>query len=89
MAPPASYSRRRRRSSLLVWLQFVVMICIIFGQLSCDAARINDQVFKVEPKPAGLSGHFLDYLPKRIPIPYSGPSRKHNDIGLQSWRSSP
>ncbi|RAL39893.1 hypothetical protein DM860_013094 [Cuscuta australis] len=36
------------------------------------------------------SGHFADqYLPrKRFPVPVSGPSRKHNDIGLQSWTSS-
>ena len=32
-------------------------------------------------------GHFSGFLPKRMPIPYSTPSRKHNDIGLRSWRS--
>ncbi|KHN29158.1 Protein IDA-LIKE 4 [Glycine soja] len=43
-------------------------------------------VFKFKPK-SQHHGHFSGFLPKRMPIPYSTPSRKHNDIGLRSWRS--
>ncbi|KAL0728368.1 hypothetical protein Bca4012_024461 [Brassica carinata] len=37
------------------------------------------------------SVHFWGFLPHYFPVPASGPSRKHNDIGLStiSTRSSP
>ncbi|XP_010422939.1 PREDICTED: protein IDA-LIKE 3-like [Camelina sativa] len=38
------------------------------------------------------SGQFLGSLPRQFPVPASGPSRKHNEIGLSSTtttRSSP
>ncbi|KAB1210294.1 Protein IDA-LIKE 2 [Morella rubra] len=62
----------------LIWLLFFIL-----GH--CHGARTTN-VFKLEPK-SQYSGHFLGFLPRRIPIPVSGPSRKHNDIGLKSWRS--
>ncbi|KFK25267.1 hypothetical protein AALP_AA8G089900 [Arabis alpina] len=36
------------------------------------------------------SVQFLGFLPRQFPVPASGPSRKHNSIGLtSSTRSSP
>ncbi|CAN8258857.1 unnamed protein product [Cochlearia groenlandica] len=31
--------------------------------------------------------HFLGFFPRHLPIPVSGPSRKHNDIGIQAFLS--
>nr|AFK45340.1 unknown [Medicago truncatula] len=70
---------RKLQTSLLLLLLF---LCI-FGH--CDGSRATN-VFKVKPK-YEHKGHFFGFLPGRIPIPYSSPSRKHNDIGLQSLRS--
>lgn len=71
---------RRKLKSLL--LSLILFLCI-FGH--CHGSRTTN-VFKVKPKYEN-KGHFFGYLPRRIPIPFSSPSRKHNDIGLQSWRS--
>ncbi|XP_021899937.1 protein IDA-LIKE 2 [Carica papaya] len=76
-----------RRPLLLPLLLFILLI-FIFLLGHCHGSRtLNTSVFKV--KPAHNTGHFLGFLPRHFPIPTSGPSRKHNDIGLQSWRSSP
>ncbi|CAN7141471.1 unnamed protein product [Brassica rapa subsp. narinosa] len=32
---------------------------------------------------------FLGFLPRQFPVPASGPSRKHNDIGLSSTTGTP
>ncbi|GMN32932.1 hypothetical protein TIFTF001_003878 [Ficus carica] len=76
----------------------MLLMMVMVGQYSCDASSrmlINGdhQVFNTKPKSSDhdhqvVSGHFLDFLPKGIPIPSSGPSRKHNDIGLQSYSTS-
>ncbi|PIN21062.1 hypothetical protein CDL12_06250 [Handroanthus impetiginosus] len=69
-----SYCRR------LLLLTAVVFI-LVLGH--CNGSRtIND--FKVSPESQN-QGHFFNFMPKRW-IPASGPSRKHNDLGLQSWR---
>lgn len=64
-----------------IWL-FLLLVFIVGN---CHGSRVTN-VFKFKPK-SQYSGHFLGFLPRRIPIPASGPSRKHNDIGLKSWRS--
>ncbi|KAL5555670.1 hypothetical protein UlMin_037906 [Ulmus minor] len=69
---------------VILLLSLFIVFFFIFGH--CHGSRTT-QVFKFKPS-SQLSGHFLGFLPKR-PIPYSGPSRKHNDIGLQSRSSSP
>ncbi|KAK8587663.1 hypothetical protein V6N12_022146 [Hibiscus sabdariffa] len=72
-----------RQLVLLVWflLVFTSAVC------HCSSgSRLSTDVFKVEPK-SQFKGHFLGFLPRRSPIPASGPSRKHNELGLQSWRS--
>ncbi|CAN0865392.1 Protein IDA-LIKE 4 [Linum grandiflorum] len=49
----------------------------------------NTNVFRVKPKEdeGGRRGHFSNFLPRHLPIPTSGPSRRHNEIGLQTWSS--
>ncbi|KAK9950033.1 hypothetical protein M0R45_005539 [Rubus argutus] len=89
--------RRRPVTKFLfvVWL-FLAFIFILVNSSHCS--RLSTQkkqqqeqqeldVFKLKPKNHKYSGHFLGFLPRRIPIPASGPSRKHNDIGLKAWRS--
>ncbi|XP_059624793.1 protein IDA-LIKE 2-like [Cornus florida] len=73
--------RCKRPLIQLLWL--VLLFIFIVGQ--CHGSR-TIHVFKINPKPQNL-GHFMGFLPRRIPIPSSGPSRKHNVIGLESWRS--
>ncbi|KAH1079918.1 hypothetical protein J1N35_019679 [Gossypium stocksii] len=62
------------------------LINLHFPCLSLPWFKINHQCLQIKPKPQ-YKGHFLGFLPRRFPIPASGPSRKHNDLGLQSWRS--
>nr|GMD58430.1 protein IDA-LIKE 2-like [Ipomoea batatas] len=35
-----------------------------------------------------VAGHFFNLLPKRLPLPTSTPSRRHNDIGLRTMQTS-
>ncbi|KAI4317130.1 hypothetical protein L6164_025030 [Bauhinia variegata] len=69
----------RRPVVLLVWL---LLFIFIVGH--CHASRTTN-VFKFKPK-SQHPGHFFGFLPRRLPIPCSSPSRKHNDIGLKGWR---
>lgn len=71
-----------RQLVLLLWL-FLMFTFIV--QL-CHGSRTTN-VFKIKPKSQYSTGHFLGFLPRHLPIPASGPSRKHNNLGLQSWRS--
>ncbi|KAH6769471.1 inflorescence deficient in abscission 2 [Perilla frutescens var. hirtella] len=66
----------------LVLLSAVVLILALGGH--CNASR-SMNAFKIKHRPQNSTGHFLNFMPKRW-IPASGPSRKHNDLGLQSWR---
>ncbi|KAB2617310.1 protein IDA-LIKE 4-like [Pyrus ussuriensis x Pyrus communis] len=78
---------RRRPLVLLVsvWL-CLTFIFIHLGNCHTSSTKAA-QVFKFKPKYMQNSGHFLGFFPRRKPIPASGPSRKHNGIGLRSWRS--
>ncbi|VFQ74060.1 unnamed protein product [Cuscuta campestris] len=31
--------------------------------------------------------YYFNLLPKRFPVPASTPSRRHNDIGLRTWKT--
>ncbi|CAF1707112.1 hypothetical protein F2Q70_00010847 [Brassica cretica] len=71
-----------------------LLILLLLG--FCNGARTSKNVFnaKLHKKDndvvASSSRQFLGFLPRHFPVPASGPSRKHNDIGLLSWdRSSP
>ncbi|XVE83311.1 hypothetical protein DITRI_Ditri16bG0078700 [Diplodiscus trichospermus] len=69
-----------RQLVLLLWL-FLTFTFIVH----CHGSRATS-VFRIKPK-SQYTGHFMGFLPRHLPIPASGPSRKHNDLGLQSWRS--
>ncbi|XP_049371020.1 protein IDA-LIKE 2-like [Solanum verrucosum] len=74
------------RKVLVLWM--AIILISIFGHF-CHGSRSNSQVFNTinSQRNSYNHGHFWNFLPKRIPIPASGPSRKHNDIGLKStWR---
>ncbi|PKI42265.1 hypothetical protein CRG98_037381 [Punica granatum] len=86
-----SCSRRRHQEvQLLLGLAFLILV---LGQ--CQGSRAaprNSNVFKIKKPPPNDNpqnlNHFLNFLPRGLPFPYSGPSRKHNGIGLESWSSS-
>ncbi|OAY33130.1 hypothetical protein MANES_13G071600v8 [Manihot esculenta] len=73
---------RRPSLILLLWIFFLFIFFIGY----CHASRAAN-VFDPKAKSQQLKGHFLNFLPRHLPIPSSGPSRRHNGIGLQSWRS--
>ncbi|CAH8355558.1 unnamed protein product [Eruca vesicaria subsp. sativa] len=72
-----------------------LLLIILLG--FCNGARTSKNVFNSKPHKkdnnnvvASSSKQFLGFLPRHFPVPASGPSRKHNDIGLLTWdRSSP
>ncbi|KAL4379069.1 hypothetical protein GQ457_02G017520 [Hibiscus cannabinus] len=71
----------------LVPLLWVLLLLSFIVCLHCDASRTTaTNVYKTKPKPEH-AGHFSGFLPRHFPIPASGPSRKHNDLGLQTWKS--
>ncbi|XLS86795.1 hypothetical protein HN51_036961 [Arachis hypogaea] len=72
-----------RRVSVIVVVLLVVLMMILGG----GHGSRDTNVFKLKHKPEQQHGHFSGFLPKRMPIPYSTPSRKHNDIGLRTWTS--
>ncbi|WOG97248.1 hypothetical protein DCAR_0416588 [Daucus carota subsp. sativus] len=89
----SSHHRRRTKclnSILLLDVSFVLMAILT---AAADGSRINSHVFNYKSSssssipPSSSSIGFLGFLPRRIPLPTSSPSRKHNDIGLQSWTS--
>ncbi|KAL7132023.1 hypothetical protein ABFS83_12G044800 [Erythranthe nasuta] len=72
----------------------LVMMMLLFVINDCNASR-KTNVLETRPAAQVLlqhqnnnsaaGGHFLHMLPKRK-VPASAPSRKHNDLGLQTWR---
>ncbi|KAE8100443.1 hypothetical protein FH972_018340 [Carpinus fangiana] len=78
------------RNLVLVLLWFLLLWILLVGVTQADHdAGGNSQVFKVKPKSQNSPRKFLGFLPKGKPIPPSGPSKKHNNIGLQSSQRSP
>ncbi|KAK7391279.1 hypothetical protein VNO78_19693 [Psophocarpus tetragonolobus] len=70
-------------------LVLVLMLLVIYFVGHSSGSRHSHQLFKVQPKGEALSPSFFGFLPKAMPIPPSGPSRKHNAIGLQSSMGKP
>ncbi|KAL7585066.1 hypothetical protein Lser_V15G42714 [Lactuca serriola] len=72
--------------SILIFTIFFFFF--IVGHTECSRTRSSgDHVFRVADPNSQFSGNNFGFLPKRkIPLPSSGPSRKHNDIGPQNWR---
>ncbi|OAY23580.1 hypothetical protein MANES_18G089800v8 [Manihot esculenta] len=65
---------------LLLWLLLLVS--------HSHGSRQSAQIFKMKPMFQNSPRTFFGFFPKAMPIPPSGPSRKHNDIGLQSTKAS-
>lgn len=78
--------RKNTSLSLISLLWFFLLVLSFFFIDHSNATRTSHQFFKFNPNNNQNSGHFYNVMPKRFPIPASGPSRKHNEIGLQSWR---
>ncbi|KAI4374204.1 hypothetical protein MLD38_012221 [Melastoma candidum] len=85
----------RKLVMILLLLSMAVIIINIFflvghceGSSRSMTATTTTKTNRFKPRQPEEIGHFLGYLPRGIPIPYSGPSRKHNDIGLQSSSTS-
>ncbi|XVE60156.1 hypothetical protein DITRI_Ditri05aG0105100 [Diplodiscus trichospermus] len=75
---------RSIRLVLVPWLLLLLFI-FLFGQAYYGSSSRYSHIFKVNPKSHQNSPRsFFGALPKTMPIPPSGPSKKHNDIGLQS-----
>nr|DAD39999.1 TPA_asm: hypothetical protein HUJ06_014322 [Nelumbo nucifera] len=71
---------RRRIMVLSLW--FLLVFILFAGQ--CQGSS-NTQVFQ-KPR-SQIQGYFFGFLPKAMPIPPSGPSKQHNNIGLQNRQS--
>ncbi|CAL9194807.1 unnamed protein product [Musa hybrid cultivar] len=58
-----------------------LVILILFLVSCCDGSRTMHAWYQ---NPAGkkTSGGFFEFLPRAMPIPPSGPSKRHNSIGL-------
>ncbi|CAH8343807.1 unnamed protein product [Eruca vesicaria subsp. sativa] len=92
-------SSRNRRSRTHSTFSFFTKTSFVFLLLLgfCYGARTSkNNVFNSKPHKevnhavSSSSQQFLGFLPRHFPVPGSGPSRKHNDIGLLSRdRSSP
>ncbi|CAL0302970.1 unnamed protein product [Lupinus luteus] len=65
-----------------------LMLLLIYWVGSCYGSS-QTQVFNVKPKSQGLPQSFYSYLPKAMPIPSSGPSRKHNGIEIERSLGKP
>ncbi|KAJ6930792.1 hypothetical protein NC652_014342 [Populus alba x Populus x berolinensis] len=76
---------RRSHLVLALWL------LLITSSASHTCGARQSQIFKMmKPNSQNSSpSTFMGFLPKGIPIPPSGPSKRHNDIGLQSSKSFP
>ncbi|KAK7343724.1 hypothetical protein VNO77_12712 [Canavalia gladiata] len=75
--------RRHFNVLLVLLLLFIYFVGHSYG------SRHTHQVYKVQPKAKALPPTFFGFLPKAMPIPPSGPSRKHNSFGLQSSMGKP
>ncbi|ESQ40915.1 hypothetical protein EUTSA_v10015116mg [Eutrema salsugineum] len=96
-------SSRNSRSQLTKTILILILFLVLLS--CCNGARTTN-VFNTgsPPKQNDVAHHhhrqvqdhksvqFLGFLPRQFPVPASGPSRKHNDIGLTSTtmtRSAP
>ncbi|XVE55185.1 hypothetical protein DITRI_Ditri03aG0139200 [Diplodiscus trichospermus] len=79
----------RKLLVLVLWLLLLLFIYLL-GQAHGSSPRYSHMLKVKKPKSHQSSPRsFLGALPKTIPIPPSGPSKKHNDIGLQNSRRFP
>ncbi|KAF5735369.1 protein IDA-LIKE 2-like [Tripterygium wilfordii] len=72
--------------------RYMVMVALVWFVLLGDSSTINGSrhthFFKVKPtlreKTPPSTLIYYDLLPKAVPIPPSGPSKEHDNIGLQT-----
>lgn len=87
-----SLSKMAKRSKpLLVLCTLVLLIMFLVGPTNGSSRSKHTQFLKVKPKTTHNSHHgsFYGFLPKAMPIPPSGPSKRHNDIGFKSSQPLP
>ncbi|KAI3460480.1 hypothetical protein Pfo_017143 [Paulownia fortunei] len=65
----------------------LVLICIFLSGHANTAS--HTQFHKIKPKTHTSPHIFFGALPKGVPIPPSGPSQRHNDVGLQGGDGPP
>lgn len=66
----------------------LVMLLLMIYFVGHGYGSRHTQVFKVYPKAKSLDSNIFGLLPKGM-VPPSGPSKKHNEIGLQSSNGKP
>ncbi|KAF7001748.1 hypothetical protein CFC21_017355 [Triticum aestivum] len=83
-----------RRTTLLPpqlrWYVLPLLLLILLAMASsssCEASR-GMQPFRGRPLERGAANHFFGFLPRGSVTP-SGPSRKHNAVGLDSQLEKP
>ncbi|KDP43021.1 hypothetical protein JCGZ_25207 [Jatropha curcas] len=72
--------------ALVLWL---LLLISFVADSHCSRQTASTQIFKFKAKNHNSPRTFFGFLPKAMPIPPSGPSKKHNDIGLQSTKPFP
>ncbi|KAL4334608.1 hypothetical protein GQ457_07G004810 [Hibiscus cannabinus] len=80
----------RRQQLILLVCQLLMLHLVVSRGHGPTLATATATVLKVKPKSVyTATGHFLEFLPRvrhtNFTVPASTPSRKHNDLGLQSW----
>ncbi|CAN6838844.1 unnamed protein product [Brassica oleracea] len=88
------FSRNRRTSRNNQLMKTIIILGFLLFLSSCCNGAGTTNVFSTSSPPKvqdHRSVQFWWFLPHRFPVPASGPSRRHNDIGLSttSTRSSP
>ncbi|KAL1222257.1 Protein IDA-LIKE 3 [Cardamine amara subsp. amara] len=96
----SSQSLRSRTYQLTKTIPIIVILLVLFS--CCNGARTTNVFYTSSPPKQNevvspLHHHlqvqdhknvqFLGFLPRQFPVPASGPSRKHNEIGLSSTRT--
>ncbi|KAJ4883139.1 Protein IDA-LIKE 3 [Raphanus sativus] len=99
----SSRNRRSRTNQLRRTILILGLLLVIFS--CCSGARTTNMFSTSSPpkqadvvSPPHHHNHqvqdhknvqVLGFLPRQFPVPASGPSRKHNDIGLSSTTRTP
>ncbi|KAE8777340.1 hypothetical protein D1007_49878 [Hordeum vulgare] len=68
-------------------LLLLLLLLAMASSSSCEASR-GMQPFRGRPLERGAANHFFGFLPRGSVTP-SGPSRKHNAVGLDGQLEKP
>ncbi|OAY62685.1 Protein IDA-LIKE 2 [Ananas comosus] len=66
---------------------FLLLLLLTILNSSCCGARTMGTLNARPAAAKNSSGAYLGLLPRAIPIPPSGPSKRHDSVGAQSHRS--